>query len=256
MKTTGTQKLKTGIFVLVALGVLAITIYLVGRQKSLFTDTFPVFANFKNVSGLQIGNFVRFAGINVGTVENISIKNDTTVRVDLVLQTKVKPYIKSDSRVSIASDGLMGDKLIQIAPGSDSGTALKGGELASVNPMDMDKIMNKLAAIADNAAIITNNLGDITGKINNGKGSLGRLLNSDDFEKNINATVQSANTTVQNIGKAAAGASDNMEAAKHSILFRGYFKKKEKARIQDSIKTAKRIADSTANLKTGGKKKN
>jgi phospholipid/cholesterol/gamma-HCH transport system substrate-binding protein len=254
MKTTGTQKLKTGIFVIAALGVLAITIYLIGRQKSLFTNTFAVYANFKNVSGLQVGNFVRFAGINVGTVQDITIKNDTTVRVNLLLQTRVKPYIKSDSKVSIASDGLMGDKLIQIAPGSDSSTPLKDGQLTAVNPMDMDRLMNKLAIIADNAQVITNNLGEITGKINGGKGSLGKLLNSDDFERNINATVQSANTTVQNIGKAAAGASDNMEAAKHSILFRGYFKKKEKQRIQDSIKAAKRVADSTANVK--GKKKN
>lgn len=254
MKTTGTQKIKTGVFVLIALAVLAITIYLIGRQKSLFTNTFPVYANFKNVSGLQIGNFVRFAGINIGTVEDISIKNDTTVRVDLVLQTRVKPYIKADSKVNIASDGLMGDKLIQIAPGTDSAGLLKTGELIAVNPMDMDRLMNKIAAIADNAQIITNNLGEITGKINGGKGSLGRLLNNDDFEKNINATVESANKTVQNIGKAAAGASDNMEAAKHSILFRGYFKKKEKQRIQDSIKAAKRAADSTANLKP--KKKN
>jgi len=253
MKTTGTQKFKTGIFVLVAVGVLAITIYLIGRQKSLFTDTFPIYANFKNVSGLQVGNFVRFAGINVGTVEDITIKNDTTVRVDLTLETKVKPFVKADSKVKIASDGLMGDKLIQITPGTDSAGALKDGQLAAIDPMDMDKLMNKLAVVADNAAIITDNLGDITGKINGGKGSLGKLLNSDDFEKNINATVQSANKTVQNIGKAAAGASDNMEAAKHSILFRGYFKRKEKQRIQDSIKAAKRAADSTANLKNGKK---
>src|SRR5882724_9214375 len=99
MKITGGQKVKTGIFVLVALGVLALTIFLIGRQKSMFTDTFSIHSNFKNVSGLQIGNFVRFAGINVGTVDNITIKNDTTVRVDIVLQTKVKPFIKSDSKV-------------------------------------------------------------------------------------------------------------------------------------------------------------
>ncbi len=253
MKTTGGQKVKTGIFVLVALGVLALTIFLIGRQKSMFTDTFSIHSNFKNVSGLQIGNFVRFAGINVGTVDNITIKNDTTVRVDIVLQTKVKPFIKSDSKVSIASDGLMGDKLVQIAAGSDSATAIKDGELLAVNPMDMDKIMTKLGIIADNAAVITGNLGEIVGKVNNGKGSLGRLLNSNQFEKDIEATVQSTNQTVQNIGKAASNANDNLEAAKHSILFRGYFNKKEKKRIQDSTKAAKAVADSTANLKRSKK---
>jgi len=253
MKTTGGQKLKTGIFVLVALGVLLFTIYLIGKQKTMFSDTFSVYSNFKNVAGLQTGNFVRFAGINIGTVSGITIKNDTIVRVDMVLQKKVKPFIKNDSKVSIATDGLMGDKLVQIAAGSDSAGALKDGFLQALEPMDMDKVMKKLGMIADNAQVITGNLAEIVGKVNNGQGSLGRLLNSDKFEKNIEATVQSTNQTVQKIGSVAAGASDNMDAVKHSFLFRGYFKKKEKQRVQDSINAAKAAADSIANVKKGKK---
>ena len=102
-------------FILVALLVLGVTVFLIGKQKNIFTNTFPVYANFGNVSGLQVGNYVRFAGINVGTVNNISIVNDTTVRVEMVLQTKVKQYLHGDSRASIGSDGLMGDKLVQVS---------------------------------------------------------------------------------------------------------------------------------------------
>lgn len=251
MKTTGGQKAKTGIFILVALGVLFLTIFLIGKQKSLFSDTFSVYSNFKNVAGLQTGNFVRFAGINVGTVTDITIKNDTVIRVDMVLQKKVKPFIKNDSKASIAGDGLMGDKLVQIAAGTDSAGLLKDGYLAAQEPMDMDKVMKKIGLVADHAEVITDNLAEIFQKVNNGEGSLGRLLNSDRLEKNLNATVASANQTVQKIGNAAAGASDNMEAVKHSFLFRGYFKRKEKKRIQDSIKAAKVAADSIANVKKG-----
>ncbi len=247
MKTTGGQKIKTGIFVLVAIGVLLLTIFMIGRQKSLFTNTFSVYANFKNVSGLQTGNFVRFAGINVGTVSDISITNDSTVRVDILLQTRVKPYIKSDSKASIASDGLMGDKLVQIAAGSDSAKLLKGNQVTGVEPMDMDKIMKKIELIADNAGAITGDLASIVGKVNNGKGSLGKLLNSNDFERSIQSTVESTNKTVQNIGKAAGGVSENMEAAKHSFLFKGYFKRREKQRLADSTK----VADSIRNTKRG-----
>ncbi len=247
MKTTGGQKIKTGIFVLVAIGVLLLTIFMIGRQKSLFTNTFSVYANFKNVSGLQTGNFVRFAGINVGTVSDISITNDSTVRVDILLQTRVKPYIKSDSKASIASDGLMGDKLVQIAAGSDSAKLLKGNQVTGVEPMDMDKIMKKIELIADNAGAITGDLASIVGKVNNGKESLGKLLNSNDFERSIQSTVESTNKTVQNIGKAAGGVSENMEAAKHSFLFKGYFKRREKQRLADSTK----VADSIRNTKRG-----
>jgi len=250
MKTNGGQKIKTGIFVLVAIGVLLLTIFMIGRQKSLFTNTFSVYANFKNVSGLQTGNFVRFAGINVGTVSDISISNDSTVRVDILLQTRVKPYIKADSRASIASDGLMGDKLLQIAAGSDTAKLLKaGGQVTGVEPMDMDKIMKKIELLADNAGTITGDLAGIVGKVNSGKGSLGKLLNSNDFERSIQSTVESTNKTVQNIGKAAGGVSENMEAAKHSFLFKGYFKKREKQRLADST----RVADSLRNI-MGGRK--
>jgi len=141
----------------------------------------------------------------------------------MVLQQKVKPFIKNDSKVSIASDGLMGDKLIQIAAGTDSAGLVKDGYLVALEPMDMDKVMKKIGLVADHAEVITGNLADIFAKVNNGEGSLSRLLNSDKLEKDLTATVQSANQTVQNIGKAASGASDNMDAVKHSFLFRGLF---------------------------------
>ena len=244
MKVSPSQKAKTGLFIVIALAILATTIFLIGKQKNLFSSNFSVYANFNNVSGLQVGNFVRFAGINVGTVSSISIVNDTTVRVSMILQKKVKPYIKADSHASIGSDGLMGDKLIQVAPGTDSAGALTTGKLLSVNPQDMDKLMNRLGAIANDAQTITSNLAGIITKVNNGSGSLGKLLNSDELANNLDETVKSTNQTVKSINQAAGGLSDNLDAAKHSILFRGYFKKKEKQHEQDSIKAAKHLADS------------
>jgi phospholipid/cholesterol/gamma-HCH transport system substrate-binding protein len=251
MKTSSTQKIKTGIFILAAFGVLALTIFLIGNQKNMFSSTFPAHANFSNVSGLQLGNFVRFAGIDVGTVNAITIKNDTTVRVDFVLQKNVKPFIKADSRASIGSDGLMGDKLVQIAPGTDSAGPLLNGELIAVNPMDMDKMMAKLGGIANDAQTITSNLAGIIYKVNNGSGSLGKLLNSNDLANNLESTVKTTYQTENTINKAASGVSDNMDAAKHSFLFRGYFKKKEKQRIADSIKNANK--NDSAAAKHGSK---
>jgi phospholipid/cholesterol/gamma-HCH transport system substrate-binding protein len=148
----------------------------------------------------------------------------------------------------------MGDKLIQVSPGSDSGKLVQNGDvIASVNPMDVDRLMNKLTGIAENAESITGDLADMFSKVNNGQGTLGRLLNDDKLSKNLEATIESANKTVKTIDKAADGVSQNMEAAKHNFLFRGYFKKKEKQRIEDSTKRAKAIQDSL-NAKGANKK--
>lgn len=251
MKINGSQKIRMGIFVVAGLGILFVLIFFIGKKQSLFSNTFRVYADYKNVSGLQIGNAVRFGGITVGTVDDINIKNDSTIRVDLILQEKVRPYIKNDSRATIGSDGLMGDKLIQVSSGSDSGKLVaNNGAIIAVNPMDMDRLVARLGGIAENAESITGDLADIFSKVNNGQGTLGRLLNDDKLGKNLEQTIQSANKTVKTIDKAADGVNQNMEAAKHNFLFRGYFKKKEKQRIKDSTNRANHIQDSLRNVKT------
>jgi len=132
MKATASQKTKIGIFTFVGLVVLVLIVFFIGNQKNLFSSTFGVYGTFKNVNGLQVGNNVRFAGINVGVVQNITIVTDSSVRVDLTLNNDVKKFIKTDSKISIGSDGLMGDKLVVIAPGGIKSTTpvSAGGQLA------------------------------------------------------------------------------------------------------------------------------
>src|ERR1700722_2447435 len=122
MKTTSGQKIKIGLFTFLGLLVLVLAIFFIGNRKNLFSSTFYVYGMFKNVSGLQVGNNVRFAGINVGVVQDINIVTDSTVRVGLTLNNNVKKFIKTDSKLSIGSDGLMGDKLVVIAPGGITST--------------------------------------------------------------------------------------------------------------------------------------
>jgi len=264
MKTTASQKIKIGLFTFAGLVVLVLAVFLLGSKKSLFNSTFNVYGRFKNVNGLQVGNNVRFAGINVGVVDAITIVTDSSVRVDLTLNTSVKKFIKSDSKMSIGSDGLMGDKLIVVAPGGAGGTqeVQNGAQLATVNPMDIDKVMSKLTGIADNAGNLIQNLADITGKVNGGKGSLGRLLNDDKMAKDLDATVKQAKTTMANVHTTTSTLNEDLTAAQHNFLLKGYFNKKKKAQKakQDSIakvksdqKDQKAQQDSTKKAKKSGK---
>ncbi|HMC85084.1 MAG TPA: MlaD family protein [Chitinophagaceae bacterium] len=239
MKISGAQKIKTGAFVLLSLLLLLAFVFLIGRQKNMFASTYTVYASFKNISGLKEGNYVRYAGINVGNVDNISILNDTTVLVMLMLQKKIQPHIKEDATASIGSDGLMGDKLIAISPGSYTSPVVKdGGKLRAANPVDVDRIVNNLSKISDNAEVLTGSLASVMTKINNGEGSFGRLINSDKLVKNMEGTLSSAQQTVSTVQKTASNATETMEAAKHSFLLRGYFRRKEKKRIKDSTEKA------------------
>lgn len=236
MQIGNSHKIKTGIFVIAGLTVLLLMIFFIGNQKNLFRSTIRLHIKYHTVAGLQEGNFVRFAGINIGSVDLIEIINDTTVMVDISIRKKVQKFIRNDSHASIANDGLMGDKLIQIGPGSiSSPQIMENGTLVAANPIDMDKVMAKVERIVNNIDTLSSHLSSIFGKVNNGQGTLGKLINSDKLANDLSQTVSSAKQTVRSIDKAADGLKDNMEAAKHNFLLKGFFNKKEKKRIADSL---------------------
>lgn len=255
MKTTPGQKIKIGLFVIVGLVVIFLGIFLIGSQKSMFNSTFSVYGVFKNVNGLMVGNNVRFAGINVGVVEGINIVTDSSVRVDLTLNNDVKKFIKKDAKVAIGSDGLMGDKLIVITPGgSTSRTVVNNGDqLTAVNPLDVDKIINKLTKVADNAEELTSNLTAIVRDINQGKGSIGKLLKNDKIAQDLAHTVTAAKQTVKNANKTTVTLNEDLKAAQSNFLLRGFFKKKEKEK-QRKIDSARKAQEKIKEQKEKAKK--
>jgi phospholipid/cholesterol/gamma-HCH transport system substrate-binding protein len=225
-KHTDKFKVRLGLFVAGGVALFVLAIFIIGKQKNLFNPVYTLHSTFYNVSGLQVGNNIRFSGINIGTVDNIIIVNDSTVRVDLSIKKEVKQFIKKDSEVAIGSEGLIGDRLIIITQGSSN--ALLADEdqyLTSKEPVETDAIMASLEVTAANAEIISEQLAEIMTKINGGSGTLGRLIQDTTIAENLNQTIV-------NLKKSSKGLGENMEAAKHNFLFRGYFKKKEKAAEQ------------------------
>jgi phospholipid/cholesterol/gamma-HCH transport system substrate-binding protein len=249
MKTTPSQKIKIGAFTFIGLLVLVLAIFFIGNQKNLFSSTFNVYGSFKNVNGLQVGNNVRFAGINIGVVRDINIETDSSARVDLTLNNNVKKFIKKDSKISIGSDGLMGDKLVVIAPGGINSTqeVQNGNQLASVNPVDVDKIIAKMTKVIDNAETLTGGLSQIVAKVNSGQGSIGRLLNSDKLSKDLEGTVKQAKTTMQNVHNTTTTLNTDLKAAQSNFLLKGFFNKKKKKAQKDSIEKAKALATPAGN---------
>lgn len=210
-------------FVAGGIALFVLTIFIIGKQKNLFNPVFKLTTTFYNVSGLQVGNNIRFSGIVIGTVNNISIINDSTVRVDMLIKKEVKQFIKSDSQVAIGSEGLIGDRLLVISQGSTEAPLARIGEqLQSVEPVETDAIMSSLKVTAGNAEVITQELAEIMTKINSGDGTLGRLIQDTTIAKNIDQTII-------NLKKSSKGLNENMEAVKHNFLFKGFFNKKARA---------------------------
>jgi phospholipid/cholesterol/gamma-HCH transport system substrate-binding protein len=235
---THTQKFKIrlGLFVAGGLALFVIAVFIIGKQKNLFNPVFKITSTFHNVGGLQIGNNVRFSGINVGTVDNIVIINDSTVRTDLIIKEEVRKFIKSDCKVAIGSEGVIGDKLVTISQGSAEAPLVKEGQqLRSSEPVETDAIMAGLRVTVGNAEVITQQLAEIMTKINTGKGTLGRLIQDKTLAENLNKTVL-------NLKKSSKSLDENMTAAKHNFFLKGYFNKKAKKATQKK-EDAKKAAE-------------
>lgn len=318
MANETSRNLRLGIFVLIGTAFLIWVLYMIGEKRSLFSSTFRISSKFYNVNGLMTGHNVRFAGINVGTVEKVEIISDTAVNVTMLIEEKSKTYIKKSAVASIGTDGLMGNKLVNINSVLGGGVANveDGDVIKSIAPIETDEMVRTLnttnenikdittdlktiahkinqrntlwsllqdTVVADNVkqaivsiklagsrmaivtgdftqfssklnsgkgligalltdtslsgklehtivklnvagdklAIVTGDLSTLTGKINKGEGTLGMLVMDTTFVRDLK-------NAMKNIDGAAGGFKDNMEALKHNILLRKYFKKKEK----------------------------
>jgi len=215
-------KVRLGLFIAGGLVIFIVAVFIIGRQKNLFVPVYKLTTTFNNVSGLEVGNNIRFSGINVGTVENIKIINDSTVQVDMLLQKNVQKFIKADCEAAIASAGLVGDRILVITHGSaEAVLAVDGQHIISKEPVESDAIMASLQVTANNAAIVSSQLAEILIKVNSGSGTLGRFIQDSTIAENINQTIL-------NLKKSSKGLDENMSAAKENFLFRGYYKRKEK----------------------------
>jgi phospholipid/cholesterol/gamma-HCH transport system substrate-binding protein len=220
MGTETSQHIKLGLFVTIGIALFAAGIYFIGDAKQLFSKTFSMSAMFNNVNGLQVGNNVRFAGINVGTVENIQIITDTSVQVDMVVDVSTQQFIKKDAKAIIGSDGLMGNKILNISAGTKGHPQIEDNDMIGTTlPVSFDDMLANLKTTTDNTTTITNDLADIMANIHSGKGTIGKLFMDTVFAENLDKTIV-------NVKQGTKGFKQNMDAAQQSILLRGYFKKK------------------------------
>ena len=190
MEKSTNQKIKLGLFVILGLVLFIGIVYFIGSKQNMFGKTSVVTANFNDVNGLQIGNNVRFSGINVGTVRGIDMINDTVIEVNMVVQTDILTHIKTDAIAVIGSDGLVGNKVININPGKGSTISVQpGGRLNTFSQVKTDDMMETLSVTNKNAAALTDDLVKITHQIRTGKGTFGVLLNDTLFAKELSQTI-------------------------------------------------------------------
>jgi phospholipid/cholesterol/gamma-HCH transport system substrate-binding protein len=315
------KNIRVGLFVLAGTILLIVAFYLIGSKQNLFGSNFRLSAQFHNVNGLMPGNNVRFTGIDVGTVESVEIINDTTVNVVMIIEDKVQAFIKKNATAIVGTDGLMGNKLININSSNIEAASVEDGDvLIASQPVGTDEMMKTLnitnenvreitvdlknivkklnspntlwsilmdTVVAENVkqaivnikvtgdrtAIITGDLSRIVKHVKEGKGTIGALLTDTAFSTQLHQSivniklisdslalvsgdlqyitshvrsgkgaigtvlmdtnfVNNLNKSMINIESGTKNFDQDMEALKHNILLRNYFKKQEKKKLE------------------------
>ncbi len=193
------NNVKLGIFVLSGALFLILTLYMIGKNRSFFGSNYYLKAHFKNINGLTEGNNVRFSGIQVGTVKNIDILNDTLIEVTLSIKENMNKFIRFDDYAMIGGEGLMGNKVINIEPASTGGRLAKEGDvLRTKTSVNMDEMLSVLEKTNQDIASISSGLKQTVININSSS-ALWELLNDKTIPVNIRNSLENVLSTTKNI---------------------------------------------------------
>jgi len=185
MKKDIPNNLRLGLFVTIGTVILVLALYFIGSKRNIFSPTIKISALFYNVNGLMEGNNVRYAGIDIGTVDKVRIENDSTVTVYMIIEKQNSKFIKKNSVAAVGTDGLMGNKLVNINPGTGTSPIVENGDvILSMKPIENDEMVRTLNTTNENLAAITGDLRNFTAKLNKDRGIL-KLIDDSVSEQNV-----------------------------------------------------------------------
>jgi phospholipid/cholesterol/gamma-HCH transport system substrate-binding protein len=185
-------EIKVGVFVFIGIILLAYMTTQITRGQMVSRDMYTVYAHFKNVSGLKTNSPVEIAGIDVGVVHGISLDNNLA-RVAMAIRPDVQIY--SDAQATIRTRGVLGDKFVEISPGSPLTARLEDNEsiARAVQPTDLDQVMASVADIADDLRTVSRSVAHVFGGPEGEAGMREAFVNLGEVAVNLNELVQ-ANT--------------------------------------------------------------
>jgi len=185
---------RLGIFVFLGTVLLIVSILLIGNKDSLFVSTIEVKTYFQSVQGLKSGAPVRLSGYDIGNVSKITLVPDGSGQVEVIMniQKDLAQFIRIDSEASIETEGLVGKKIVVITAGSkDMAPVQEKGIIKSEDPISITEIVGETKDVMKYLNEITKEFSEIVAKINQGEGTIGKLVNDDNLYE---STVKITNT--------------------------------------------------------------
>ena len=245
MSTNSQNNVRLGIFVTVGVLILVVSLYIIGKNQNFFGSGYSLRARFRNVSGLMVGNNIRYSGIQSGTVSKIAVIDDTTIEVTLLVDVKMRPYIHQGASASIGSEGLMGNKVINITPGNAQLPLLAEGELLLTKKVaSTDEMLETLSATNNDVQIIAENLKNTVVKLNNST-ALWQVVNDSTLPGNIRLSMDNIRQATEQINEFSAAINEMVKEAEKGEGVAGTLLKDEAAAadLKNAIRNISRISE-------------
>ncbi len=197
------SKLKVGLVITIAFLVLCVAVFFAGNIQSLLSKKVELKIQFREVEGLRKGAPVWILGIEEGSVKDIDLNPVSGVIVTIAVQKNSSRFIKTDSRATILTMGLLGDKYIELSPGTPQAEQVRPGEmLKGTTEMGLKHVMETTGEAIGKISQFINKVDTLVEKVESSQGTVGKLLNDPSLYENLNRTVNRLSALVDDLKNA------------------------------------------------------
>jgi phospholipid/cholesterol/gamma-HCH transport system substrate-binding protein len=208
-------ELRVGLFVLAGAVLLAVVIFYVTGGGG-WGPKYRLRAFLPEVGGLTIGAPVRVDGVDVGNVEKISIavpkpgqplSKDRNIEIDMRIQKSFEEYIRTDSAATLITEGLLGNRYVDIDRGYVGRVLQNDEEIPSRQDKGLKEVVERSADLMDSLSSITKQASAVLTDVRNGRGSLGKFMVDEAAYNHLNSSLGSLDNMMSGIraGKGTLG---------------------------------------------------
>jgi phospholipid/cholesterol/gamma-HCH transport system substrate-binding protein len=216
MKITKVPASRTGIFVLVCFSLLIIGLFLIGDKQKLFSNTSNYFVKLREVSGLKKGAIVTISGISVGSVNSIEMpkRSGDSVLVSIHILKDAANLIHTDSKATVTTVGLVGDKIIAVTVGTANAPIVKPeGLITGESPRELMGLVDTVARALDAVKDLAQQANSLFADIRGGKGTMGKLLTDESLYKEIQSIVVNSDRSIVAVTNTARNLETSLDSA-------------------------------------------
>ena len=198
------SQLKVGVLIIVALSALVALIFLMsGNTGGLFAGKITVYSYFENSAGLKVGAPVSLDGVTIGNVKAIHVVSHpalTPVEVVMTVSKKFQNQLKTDSRASLSTVGVLGDTIVDIDNRHATGGPVQNGaQLPTNETPNLEDVIQASQGTIQQLNVILGKVNSLIDQISSGQGTIGKLISNPSLFNNLNQSVTKLNDVARQL---------------------------------------------------------